>query len=238
MAANSARTQPLTLEQRRAQDAWNCAGQYGEDHVNLAKGLPALIMSSGLMQVLAFLHEKGQKQAHDPARTSQSIARLAARTASPAAFTERRFRALHASTHERRAPRLPGHHRRGLCLAQVAAADGRGAQGRRVRCHCRRTRAAWEELHESHRRRHAIRHVLELSGHGQRGRRQSEDERPRARTTERRGSCGSRRFVRHGADHANGPVKLRHCGGTRHHRRRKQGDASARVTKVQAVTRR
>ena len=49
----------LTLEQQRAQDAWNkCAG-YQIEHVNVAKGLPALIMNSGLMQVLAFCHEKG-----------------------------------------------------------------------------------------------------------------------------------------------------------------------------------
>jgi CRISPR-associated protein Cmr5 len=49
----------LTLEQQRAQDAWEkCAG-YTKDHVNVAKGLPALIMNSGLMQVLAFCHEKG-----------------------------------------------------------------------------------------------------------------------------------------------------------------------------------
>ncbi len=49
----------LTLEQQRAQDAWNkCAG-YQKEHVNVAKGLPALIMNSGLMQVLAFCHEKG-----------------------------------------------------------------------------------------------------------------------------------------------------------------------------------
>lgn len=48
-----------TLEQQRAQDAWNkCAG-YTKEHVNVAKGLPALIMNSGLMQVLAFCHEKG-----------------------------------------------------------------------------------------------------------------------------------------------------------------------------------
>ena len=49
----------ITLEQQRAQDAWNkCAG-YSKEHVNAAKGLPALIMNSGLMQVLAFCHEKG-----------------------------------------------------------------------------------------------------------------------------------------------------------------------------------
>ncbi|HUM09056.1 MAG TPA: type III-B CRISPR module-associated protein Cmr5 [Acidocella sp.] len=48
-----------TLEQERAQDAWNkCAG-YRKEHVNIAKGLPPLIMNSGLMQVFAFCHEKG-----------------------------------------------------------------------------------------------------------------------------------------------------------------------------------
>ncbi len=51
-----------TLEQRRAQDAWNRCAKYTKEHVNLAKGLPALIMNSGLMQVMAFLHEKGSKQ--------------------------------------------------------------------------------------------------------------------------------------------------------------------------------
>ena len=54
-----------TLEQRRAQDAWNrCAGNTkdnkpAKEYVNLAKGLPALVMNSGLMQVMAFLHTKG-----------------------------------------------------------------------------------------------------------------------------------------------------------------------------------
>ena len=52
-----------TLEQQRAQDAWEkCAG-YTKDHVNLVKGLPALMMNSGLMQTMAFLHEKGAKSA-------------------------------------------------------------------------------------------------------------------------------------------------------------------------------
>ncbi len=49
----------LTLEQQRAQDAWDQSARYTKDHVNIAKGLPALIMNSGLMQVLAFCHEKG-----------------------------------------------------------------------------------------------------------------------------------------------------------------------------------
>jgi CRISPR-associated protein Cmr5 len=54
-----------TLEQKRAADAWKCAEEgiaiYGKDYVNDAKGLPALIMNSGLMQVMAFLHDKGDR---------------------------------------------------------------------------------------------------------------------------------------------------------------------------------
>jgi len=53
-----------TLEQKRAQDAWNKSAEYQTDHVNLAKGLPALIMNSGLMQTMAFMHEKGKKSEH------------------------------------------------------------------------------------------------------------------------------------------------------------------------------
>lgn len=49
-----------TLEQQRAQDAWEKSANYTREHVNIAKGLPALIMNSGLMQVLAFCHEKGK----------------------------------------------------------------------------------------------------------------------------------------------------------------------------------
>lgn len=51
-----------TLEQQRAQDAWKKSANYGKEHVNFAKGLPALIMNSGLMQVLAFCHEKKNKE--------------------------------------------------------------------------------------------------------------------------------------------------------------------------------
>ncbi len=50
----------MTLEQRRAQDAWKRSGNYDDKAVNAAKGLPALIMNSGLMQVLAFCHQKGE----------------------------------------------------------------------------------------------------------------------------------------------------------------------------------
>lgn len=57
-----------TLEQQRAENAWKCStaaklqlGDSFDKYVDAAKGLPALIMNSGLMQVLAFCHEKGQK---------------------------------------------------------------------------------------------------------------------------------------------------------------------------------
>jgi CRISPR-associated protein Cmr5 len=67
MATATETKQPtrLTLEQQRAQDAWMKAGQgiqqHGKDYANDAKGLPALIMNSGLMQVMAFCHEKGDR---------------------------------------------------------------------------------------------------------------------------------------------------------------------------------
>ncbi|MCS6997612.1 MAG: type III-B CRISPR module-associated protein Cmr5 [Casimicrobiaceae bacterium] len=47
-----------TLEQQRAKHAWECCAQYNNKHATFAKGMPALIMNSGLMQVLAFCHEK------------------------------------------------------------------------------------------------------------------------------------------------------------------------------------
>jgi CRISPR-associated protein Cmr5 len=55
-----------TMEQKRAADAWKCSARCDREYVNLSKGLPALIMNSGLMQVMAFLQEKGGKpgQAH------------------------------------------------------------------------------------------------------------------------------------------------------------------------------
>lgn len=49
-----------TLEQLRAQNAWEVSAAYKSEHVNAAKALPALIMNSGLMQVLAFCHDKGR----------------------------------------------------------------------------------------------------------------------------------------------------------------------------------
>jgi CRISPR-associated protein Cmr5 len=54
-----------SLEQKRAANAWKCAeegvGRYDKDYVNDAKGLPALIMNSGLMQTMAYLHDKGDR---------------------------------------------------------------------------------------------------------------------------------------------------------------------------------
>jgi len=53
----------LTTEQKRAAHAWSKASEgvacHHKDYVNDAKGLPALIMNSGLMQVMAFLQGKG-----------------------------------------------------------------------------------------------------------------------------------------------------------------------------------
>lgn len=47
-----------TLEQRRARHAWTCCEGQPKEYANLAKGLPALLMNSGLLQVMAFLEEK------------------------------------------------------------------------------------------------------------------------------------------------------------------------------------
>jgi CRISPR-associated protein Cmr5 len=65
-----------SLEQQRAQDAWDRCARYKKEHVNLAKGLPALVMNNGLMQVMAFLNDKGrnasQRHCHDVARDMRS----------------------------------------------------------------------------------------------------------------------------------------------------------------------
>lgn len=55
----------VTLEQQRAADAWKQSQKQGKAYVNLAKGLPALIMNSGLMQVMAFLYEKSGGEKRD-----------------------------------------------------------------------------------------------------------------------------------------------------------------------------
>ncbi len=47
-----------TLEQQRARHAWDKSKSCSKEYTNLAKGLPALIINSGLMQVMAFLEQK------------------------------------------------------------------------------------------------------------------------------------------------------------------------------------
>lgn len=47
-----------TLEQRRAQNAFDCSKGCNSKYKNLAKSLPALIMTSGLMPTLAFMESK------------------------------------------------------------------------------------------------------------------------------------------------------------------------------------
>lgn len=49
-----------TKEQKRAANAWDKVQGCNRAYANLTKGLPALIMNSGLLQVLAFLYEKGR----------------------------------------------------------------------------------------------------------------------------------------------------------------------------------
>lgn len=59
-----------SLEQQRAAHAWQTASKApNADFRNLAKGLPALIMSSGLLQTLAFLNEKSPQDPKDALRT-------------------------------------------------------------------------------------------------------------------------------------------------------------------------
>ncbi|MDQ7074735.1 MAG: type III-B CRISPR module-associated protein Cmr5 [Gammaproteobacteria bacterium] len=62
-SAPKQQTLEQTLEQKRAEHAWTKSAEgvalHGKDYVNSVKGLPALIMNSGLMQTLAFLQQKG-----------------------------------------------------------------------------------------------------------------------------------------------------------------------------------
>jgi len=52
----------MTIEQKRADHAWKCAEGMGDDYSKLAKGLPSLIMNSGLMQVMAFMEERKKEE--------------------------------------------------------------------------------------------------------------------------------------------------------------------------------
>lgn len=84
-----------TLEQLRAQNAWDCATQVPDDlldsYSKLAKGLPAMIMNSGLMQTLAFLHEKSSKPGRGKSHEGLLAQHLRAWIASrhPGAFKQR-----------------------------------------------------------------------------------------------------------------------------------------------------
>lgn len=51
----------MTLEQIRAQHAWNAANGRTREFKNLAKGAPAMVMSNGLMPSLAFWQSKGNE---------------------------------------------------------------------------------------------------------------------------------------------------------------------------------
>jgi CRISPR-associated protein Cmr5 len=55
-------SQIKTLDQIRAQYAWEQVQGTDDKYKNLAKGLPALVMSNGLMQTLAFLKGKGANE--------------------------------------------------------------------------------------------------------------------------------------------------------------------------------
>lgn len=56
-------TRQVSIDQRRAAYAWAAVHQPGngiDKFTNLAKAAPALVMSNGLMQTLAFFHSKGE----------------------------------------------------------------------------------------------------------------------------------------------------------------------------------
>ncbi|MCS6787461.1 MAG: type III-B CRISPR module-associated protein Cmr5 [Thiobacillaceae bacterium] len=59
---------PQTLDQQRAAYAWEQVSQVAQnnlaDYTSLAKGVPVLVMGSGLMQTLAFLQAKGKERPH------------------------------------------------------------------------------------------------------------------------------------------------------------------------------
>jgi CRISPR-associated protein Cmr5 len=51
-----------TLDQIRANYAWSRVQNPKKEYRNLAKGLPAMIMTNGLMQTLAFLQGKDKEE--------------------------------------------------------------------------------------------------------------------------------------------------------------------------------
>ena len=54
-----------TLEQERAEFAWEKVQGQSGDYRNMVKSLPAMIMTNGLMQTLAFLESKGKDHHKD-----------------------------------------------------------------------------------------------------------------------------------------------------------------------------
>ena len=50
-----------TQEQKRAEYAWECVLGQNRDYRNLVKSAPAMVMTNGLMQTLAFLKGKGKE---------------------------------------------------------------------------------------------------------------------------------------------------------------------------------
>lgn len=69
-------TTPVTLEQLRAQYAWQYAQEgtqvAGDEYRNLAKAAPALIMNNGLMQTLAYYQDKNKTHHQALARQLRS----------------------------------------------------------------------------------------------------------------------------------------------------------------------
>ncbi|MBZ0156067.1 MAG: type III-B CRISPR module-associated protein Cmr5 [Alphaproteobacteria bacterium] len=55
-----------SLDQEYAAYAWKCVQKNStREYKNLAKSIPALVMSNGLMQTLAFLKAKGKQEHND-----------------------------------------------------------------------------------------------------------------------------------------------------------------------------
>lgn len=81
--ADTPPAKPATLEQQRAQFAWDNASMLKEtlpsnfkDFATLAKGAPALIMNNGLMQTLAYYQDKGTDERGQPKRGQEHILAL------------------------------------------------------------------------------------------------------------------------------------------------------------------
>ena len=58
-----------SLEQQRARNAWSCCATCTEEYKRVAKGTPAMIMGSGLMQTLAFMESRKNIEAQQRVAT-------------------------------------------------------------------------------------------------------------------------------------------------------------------------